>query len=99
MPLKRKDGASVPKELGLFWPMLTPEGTIIDIYVYASTLQMLDTAPGSPVGLLKRNRALLETIASRKYDREGAPGDALHLNRDDVMDAKTGDTETDPGSV
>ncbi len=85
MPLSRKNGASAPKELGLFWPMLTPERQTISVYIYASTLQSFDDAPIGPVGLLKRHRALLESIASEKYDREGS-GDAslLQITEDDL---------------
>lgn len=99
MPLSRKNGASAPKELGLFWPMLTSEGKTIDVYIYASTLHAFDTAPVGPVGLLKRHRALLETIASEKYDRDGA-GDKrpLHITGADLRSAHSpvaNDTESD----
>lgn len=84
MPLIRKNGASAPKELGLFWPMQTAEGTTIDVFIYASTLQSFDPDSLGPVGLLKRHRSLLETIASEKYDREGASANLLHLTDDDL---------------
>ncbi|MGQ3212535.1 hypothetical protein [Shinella sp.] len=85
MPLSRKNGASAPKELGLFWPMQTPEGKTIDVYIFASTLQSFDADPVGPVGLLKRHRALLETIASEKYDHHGV-GDTgpLRITEDDL---------------
>lgn len=85
MPLSRKNGASAPKELGLFWPMQTPEGKTIDVYIFASTLQSFDADPVGPVGLLKRHRALLETIASEKYDHCGV-GDTgpLRITEDDL---------------
>lgn len=91
MPLIRKNGASAPKELGLFWPMSTPEGTTIDVFVYASALQSLDADPVGPVGLLKRHRALLESIASEKYDRTGAGYDSiLQITKDDLSAGKAG---------
>jgi hypothetical protein len=85
MPLIRKNGASAPKELGLFWPMLTAEGTTINVFIYASTLQFFDSDPLGPVGLLKRHRPLLESIASEKYDREGATADLLHITEGDLQ--------------
>lgn len=86
MPLIRKTGTSVPKELGLFFPMVTPEGTTIDVFVYASALQSLDADPVGPVGLLKRHRTLLEAIASEKHDRTGAGGDGiLQITIDDLL--------------
>lgn len=92
MPLIRKTGVSVPKELGLFWPMLTPESTTIDVFVYASALQSLDADPVGPVGLLKRHRTLLEAIASDKYDRTGARGDGiLQITTDDLLSEKADD--------
>jgi len=88
MPLSRKNGASAPNELGLFWPMQTPEGKIIDVYIFASTLQSFDADSMGPVGLLKRHRALLETIASERYDRD-AIGDTgpLRITEDDLRRA------------
>jgi hypothetical protein len=71
MPLIRKTGAPAPKELGLFWQMLTPEGETIDVFVYASTLQAFDNSAVGPVGLLKEHRQLLEEVASAKFDRDG----------------------------
>ena len=71
MPLIRKTGAPAPKELGLFWQMLTSEGETIEVFVFASTLQAFDSSAVGPVGLLKRHRQLLEEIASAKFDREG----------------------------
>lgn len=92
MPLIRKNGASAPKELGLFWPMQTTEGTIIDVFVYASALQSFDPAPNGPVGLLKQHRPLLERIASEKYDRDGVNGaNLLHITDDDLGAAKADD--------
>lgn len=89
MPLIRKNGASAPKELGLFWPMQTTEGTTIDVIVYASALQSFDPAPVGPVGLLKKHRPLLERIASEKYDRDGAVADnLLHITDDDLRAAR-----------
>lgn len=91
MPLIRKTGTSVPKELGLFFPMLTPEGTTIDVFVYASALPSLDTDPVGPVGLLKRHRTLLEAIASDKHDRTGAGGDGiLQITIDDLLARQAG---------
>jgi len=85
MPLIRKNGASAPRELGLFWSMQTPEGIAVDVFIYASTLQSFDPAPVGPVGLLKRHRSLLESVASEKYDREGtAEGTLLHLTEEDL---------------
>lgn len=96
MPLSRKNGATAPKELGLFWPMQTPEGKTIDVYVYASTLQRFDADPVGPVGLLKRHRALLETIASDKFDR-GNPTDVgpLHISEQDLHGARATDGVVD----
>lgn len=71
MPLIRKTGAPAPKELGLFWQMLTSGGETIDVFVFARTLQEFDSSAVGPVGLLKRHRQLLEEIASAKFDREG----------------------------
>lgn len=89
MPLIRKSGASAPKELGLFWPMLTTEGKTIDVFIYASALQSFDPTPNGPVGLLKRHRPLLERIASEKYDRDGArEGGFLHISDDDLRAAQ-----------
>jgi len=59
MPLIRKNGASAPKELGLFWPMQTAEGTTIDVFVYARALQSFDPTPSGPAGLLKKNRPVI----------------------------------------
>ncbi len=88
MPLSRKNGASAPKELGLFWPMQTPEGKTIDVYIFASTLQSFDADPMGPVGLLKRHRALLETIASEKYDQDGVGHiGPLRITEDDLRRA------------
>lgn len=88
MPLSRKNGAAAPKELGLFWPMQTLEGKTIDVYIFASTLQSFDTDPVGPVGLLKRHRALLETIASEIFDQDGV-GDVgpLRITEDDLRRA------------
>ena len=84
MPLISKSAASAPRELGLFWPMETPEGMTLDVYIYASTLQAFDTEPVGPVGLLKRHGSLLEAVASDKYDREGTTSDgALNVTADD----------------
>lgn len=47
-------------------------------------LQSFDTDPIGPVGLLKRHRSLLETIAGEKYDRDGATEGVLHLTEDDL---------------
>ncbi|MGX5722321.1 hypothetical protein [Shinella zoogloeoides] len=85
MPLIRKNGASAPRELGLFWSMQTPEGTAVDVFIYASALQSFDPASLGPVGLLKRHRSLLESVASEKYDRKGtAEGNLLHLTEEDL---------------
>ncbi len=92
MPLIRKNGASAPKELGLFWSMQTLDGTTI---VFASALQTFDTDPVGPVGLLKRHRALLETIASEKYDRDGATEGLLHLTEDDLRATRATDAVVD----
>jgi len=90
MPLIRKNGASAPKELGLFWSMQTPEGTMVDVFIYASTLQSFDQDSMGPVGLLKRHRSLLESIASEKFDREGATGqNLLHVTEDDLRAWRT----------
>jgi len=99
MPLSRKNGASAPNELGLFWPMQTPEGKTINVYIFASTLQSFDADPVGPVGLLKRHRSLLETIASEKYERN-AVGDAsvLRITEDDLRSSSgksPGETEMD----
>ncbi|WP_119258554.1 hypothetical protein [Shinella zoogloeoides] len=85
MPLIRKTGAPAPKELGLFWQMLTSEGETIDVFVFAGTLQAFDSSAVGPVGLLKRHRQLLEEIASAKFDREGgiAPG-PFQISLDDL---------------
>ena len=64
--------------------MQTTEGNTIDVFIYASTLQSFDPDSLGPVGLLKRHRSLLETIASEKYDREGASANPLHLTDDDL---------------
>ncbi|KQV37657.1 MULTISPECIES: hypothetical protein [unclassified Rhizobium] len=95
MPLNRKNGASAPKELGLFWPMQTAEGATIDVFIYASTLQSFDPDSLGPVGLLKRHRPLLETIASEKYDREGASADLLHLTKDDLSATRANEAVVD----
>lgn len=95
MHLIRKNGASAPKELGLFWPMQTAEGTTIDVFIYASTLQSFDPDSLGPVGLLKRHRPLLETIASAKYDREGASADLLHLTEDDLRTTRPNEAVAD----
>lgn len=85
MPLIRKTGASAPQELGLFWPMLTPDGQTIDVYIYATTLQASDNGPVGPVGLLKRHRPMLEEVASSKFDREGGiDRGPLHITLDDL---------------
>jgi hypothetical protein len=96
MPLTRKNGASAPKELGLFWPMQTPEGTTVDVFIYASALQSFDLDAVGPVGLLKRHRPLLERLASEKYDR-GGPTDAnlLHITDIDLSAAQISDTMAD----
>ena len=89
MPLIRKHGPSGPKELGLFWPMQTPEGTIVDVFIYASTLQSFDPDSLGPVGLLKRHRQLLESIASDKYDRRGIAGGVfLQITEEDLRALK-----------
>jgi hypothetical protein len=89
MPLIRKNGASAPKELGLFWPMQTTEGTTVDVFVYARALEMFDPDPIGPVGLLKRHRTLLEGIASEKYDRYGATDrNLLHIADEDLRAAQ-----------
>lgn len=86
MPLNRKHGAPAPSELALFWPMSADDGARIDVYVFASSLQAFDADPTGPVGLLKRHRALLETIASEKFDRESfSPHVPLHITTDDIL--------------
>ncbi|MCJ8057271.1 hypothetical protein GB928_028095 [Shinella curvata] len=96
MPLNTKNGATAPKELGLFWPMQTLEGKTMDVYVYASTLQWFDADPVGPVGLLKRHRALLETIASEKFDRcNPADGGPIHISEEDLHGARTTDGGVD----
>ncbi|MDU0364287.1 hypothetical protein RWK44_28235 [Rhizobium sp. 25PS6] len=96
MALIRKQGASAPKELGLFWPMQTSEGMTVTVYIYASTLQAFDPDALGPVGLLKRHRALLESIASEKYDREGAAGAMLlHITDKDLRAAQGSDAMAD----
>jgi hypothetical protein len=96
MALVRKNGASAPKELGLFWPMQTSEGKTVDDFVYASTLHAFDLDTVGPVGLLKRHRTLLERIASEKYDQEGTTnGNFLHITNDDLRAAKASETNTD----
>lgn len=96
MPLIRKNGAPVPKELGLFWPMQTPAGETIDVFIYASTLQAFDLDTVGPVGLLKRHRTLLERIASERYDQEGATGgNFLRITDDDLRAAKASEANAD----
>lgn len=96
MPLIRKQGASAPKELGLFWPMQTSDGMTVDVFIYASTLQQLDPGSVGPVGLLKRHRTLLEGIASEKYDRDGATGaNLLHITLEDLRAAQASDAKAD----
>lgn len=98
MPLNTKNGATAPKELGLFWPMQTLEGKTIDVYVYASTLQWFDADPVGPVGLLKRHRALLETIASEKFDRRNSTDHGpLHISVEDLHGARSTDGIGDDG--
>lgn len=84
MPLIRKTGAPAPKELGLFWQMLTSEGETIDVFVFASTLQAFDSSAVGPVGLLKRHRQLLEDIASAKFDRESIDRGPLQITLGDL---------------
>ncbi|MXN48609.1 hypothetical protein GR138_25715 [Shinella kummerowiae] len=89
MPLIRRTGAPAPKELGLFWQMLTSEGETIDVFVFASTLQAFDSSAVGPVGLLKRHRHLLEEIASAKFDREsGIERGPLQITFDDLRSAE-----------
>lgn len=96
MPLIRKNGASAPKELGLFWPMQTPAGETLDVFIYASTLHAFDLDRLGPVGLLKRHRTLLERIASEKYDQEGTTsGNFLHITDDDLRAAKASEANAD----
>ncbi|WP_165909509.1 hypothetical protein [Shinella sp. JR1-6] len=95
MPLIRKQGASTPKELGLFWPMQTSDGMTVDVFIYASTLQQLDQASLGPVGLLKRHRTLLESIASEKFDRQGATGTNLHITEEDLRVAQASGAKAD----
>ena len=83
MPLIRKNGAPALKEFGLVWSMQPPERTVVDVVIYAGTLQSFDPASLGPVGLLKRHRSLLESVASEKYDREGTPeGTRFHLREE-----------------
>ena len=94
MPLIRKTGAPAPKELGLFWPMQTTEGTTVEVYVYASALQAFDPDSVGPVGLLKRHRHLLERIAGEKYDPNSTG--PLHITEDDLRRAAaSGETAAD----
>ncbi|WP_432350013.1 hypothetical protein WMC41_29655 (plasmid) [Shinella yambaruensis] len=96
MSLIRKNGASAPKELGLFWPMQTTEGATIDVFIFASALQAFDADPVGPVGLLKRHRPLLERLASEKYERDGVTGtNLLHITDHDLRGAQAGDGITD----
>lgn len=90
MPLITKQDASAPKELGLFWPMQTADGSPIDVFIYASTLQSFDPDSLGPVGLLKRHRPLLERIASEKYDRSGLTSqNLLHITDSDLRSYQT----------
>lgn len=92
MLLIRKKGASTPKELGLFWPMQTIEGATVDVFVYASALQAFDADAVGPVGLLKRHRTLLQSLASEKYDRAGVTGaNFLHITATDLCAGRAGD--------
>ncbi|KQV42749.1 MULTISPECIES: hypothetical protein [unclassified Rhizobium] len=96
MPLIRKQGASAPKELGLFWPMQTTEGMTIDVFIYASSLQSLGPSSVGPVGLLKRHRPALERIASEKFDREGVTdANLLHITDNDIRSAHISETTAD----
>ncbi|MEW9612717.1 hypothetical protein AB3G45_02435 [Shinella sp. S4-D37] len=96
MPLIRKQGASAPKELGLFWPMQTSDGMTVDVFIYASALQRLDPESVGPVGLLKRHRALLESIASEKFDRGDATGtNLLHITEEDLHVAQASEAKAD----
>lgn len=67
MPLIKKYGSAVPREMALFWQMQTNTGENVDVYVYASSSQAFDTASIGPIGLLKRHRDTLEKIASDKF--------------------------------
>lgn len=96
MPLLRKSGSSAPKELALFWQMQTKDGEIVDVYVYASSLQAFDTVPAGPVGLLKRHRDFLESIASEKFDREGGDkGHPLQISSEDLVQSMAIDITDD----
>jgi hypothetical protein len=87
MPLRKKPGTTVPRDLGLFWQMLAEDGTPVDIYVFANTLQAFDSEAIGPVGLLKRHRALLEEVASRKFDEAGPGGHGpLEITLADLKD-------------
>lgn len=96
MPLIRKTGASAPKELGLFWQMLTSEGETIEVFVFASTLQAFDGSAVGPVGLLKRHRQLLEEIASAKFDRESIDRGPLQITFDDLRSVEPMGEDRDP---
>lgn len=96
MPLIRKTGAPAPKELGLFWQMLTSEGETIDVFVFASTLQAFDSSAVGPVGLLKRHRQLLEEIASAKFDRESINRGPLQISLDDLRSVEPMGEDRDP---
>lgn len=76
--------------------MQTPAGETLDVFIYASTLHAFDFDPVGPVGLLKRHRALLERIASEKYDQEGTPrGNFLHITDDDLPAAEASEANAD----
>jgi hypothetical protein len=76
--------------------MQTPEGTAVNVFVYASTLQSFDVDSVGPVGLLKRHSPLLESVAIDKYERKGAVGGSfLQITEDDLPTIGANETIAD----
>lgn len=72
MPLLAISRDAEPKPSAIIWPMKTDTYQDVQIVVGRSVLMSLDRAEGSTLATFKRHRPLLETIASNKYDRDGA---------------------------
>lgn len=91
MPLIAISADVSEKPAALYWPMHTKDQHRVQIGVGRSVLMKLDPSEGSTLKIFKRNRPLLEQIASAKFDRNGA--DALgnvQIVAEDLVDPNLG---------
>lgn len=76
----------VPKSTALFWHMQSGQQPV-QIYVNRSALATLRDGEIGDLAIFGKNRILLEAIADRKFDRDGADNlGNVSISKEDLMD-------------